>query len=77
MDFQSAGPASERHPFTASRDDYRAGKYDRYSAPQSRANSGAPAVSRQAPASAVQGNTIEDAIQRARQIAQHLGVKKQ
>ncbi|KAJ2820442.1 hypothetical protein GGI24_004486, partial [Coemansia furcata] len=37
MDFQSAGPASERYPSTASRDDYRAGKYDRYSAPQSRA----------------------------------------
>ncbi|KAJ2112840.1 hypothetical protein IW146_004316 [Coemansia sp. RSA 922] len=75
MNFNSAGHTVERPASIASRDDYRASKYDRYEAPRSRvqANSNTLAVGKQVPASAVQeGNTIEDAIQRAKQIAQHL-----
>ncbi|KAJ2062313.1 hypothetical protein GGI17_002551 [Coemansia sp. S146] len=81
MNFNSAGHTVERPASTASRDDYRASKYDRYEAPRSRvqASSSALAVGRQASANTVQeGNSIEDAIQRAKQIAQHLvGARKQ
>ncbi|KAJ2909340.1 hypothetical protein GGI21_001980 [Coemansia aciculifera] len=86
MNFNSAGhvveverPASAAPVAVASRSDYRTSKYDRYSAPQSRAHTGSATAGGQAPAStAQQNNTIEDAIQRARQIAQHLvSAKKQ
>ncbi|KAJ2870485.1 hypothetical protein H4R27_004148 [Coemansia aciculifera] len=81
MNFNSAGHTVERPASTASRDDYRASKYDRYEAPRSRvqASSSTLAVGRQTSANTVQeGNTIEDAIQRAKQIAQHLvGARKQ
>ncbi|KAJ2682602.1 hypothetical protein IWW39_005925 [Coemansia spiralis] len=81
MNFNSAGHTAERPASTLGRDEYRASKYDRYDAPQSRvpASSSTLAISRQAPTNTVpEGNTIEDAIQRAKQIAQHLvGTRKQ
>ncbi|KAJ2746252.1 hypothetical protein GGI20_001532 [Coemansia sp. BCRC 34301] len=81
MNFNSAGHEAERFASAASRGDYRTNKYDRFSAPQSRAQTSSIALPAggQAPASTAENsNTIEDAIQRARQIAQHLvGARKQ
>ncbi|KAJ2461178.1 hypothetical protein GGF42_000361 [Coemansia sp. RSA 2424] len=77
MNFNSAGHVVERPTPAASRSDYMANRYDRFATPQP--STIALAAGRQAPASSMQkGNTIEDAIQRAKQIAQHLvGAKKQ
>ncbi|KAJ2734078.1 hypothetical protein IW152_002624 [Coemansia sp. BCRC 34962] len=81
MNFSSAGHTAERPISTTNRDEYRSSKYDRYDAPQSRvqASSSTLTIGRQAPANTVpENNTIEDAIQRAKQIAQHLvGTRKQ